>query len=388
MVDKILAMPTNLGIRRSHRRLLSLFWLREHVHHEAELVVSTSVVDRATEANTGEVRHAAADLAIRVEEALDASVPEGILVGKLEARLAIRVRILELGPQAQAVAELPDILQAALVQVRPDGRLGVGGPAQRRHHDVPSVCVAHANLANRSDTVHCDAGQVSTKLQRWQDALREGTGQDPGALPSELRAQGPITAGVLEGALMHVPLHVLQVGVGRGLELYGLANLLDGPAVHTPVQAGPCDKHRPSILALECRAELVDVLALAQLRPQEERVRSLKILRHLVGRLDSETVPVVLLRHVLPLAAEHLELHGWLFSGCLHAPHGHALAIRRGCSWRRRRHFLGMSHARKERPEGATPPRCTPLLHGWCTPLHGRRAELPSEREQNGYSTA
>merc|ERR1711862_794246 len=94
-----------------------------------------------------------------------------------------------------------------------------------------------------------------------------------------------------------------------------LPDLLDSPPIHAAVDPRARHEDGPLILALKNWAELIDVPALAHLGTQEQRVRRLKPLSHLVRRLDPEAVPVVPHRHVLVLAVEDLELHGvvlWL----------------------------------------------------------------------------
>jgi len=65
------------------------------VHHDAKLVVAAGIVNHSAEAEAGKIRYTAAHLSVSVQKALHTSLPKRILVGELEARLFVRMRVLE-----------------------------------------------------------------------------------------------------------------------------------------------------------------------------------------------------------------------------------------------------------------------------------------------------
>mmetsp|Transcript_19764 Transcript_19764/g.31546 ORF Transcript_19764/g.31546 Transcript_19764/m.31546 type:complete len:204 (+) Transcript_19764:37-648(+) len=198
--------------RHSHW-LLARLRLREDVHHDAELVVALRVVDHAAEAEACEVGHAAADLAVCVNQPLHAGLSEGVLVGKLKTRLLVGVRVLVLGCKAQAFSHSAHVLHLQLMDLGTNGRPRVWGSTQGSCEDVLALGIAEPNLADGSDAVHCDAGQVPSDLEGGQDAAGERSACEESPLPSELRRQAEVAAGVLHGAFMHVAVRVLEVRV-------------------------------------------------------------------------------------------------------------------------------------------------------------------------------
>merc|ERR1719401_596838 len=84
------------GNHPSHR-LLSLFRLGKHVHHDAKLIVTAAIVDHAAESEASEVGDTATNLAVGVKQALHSRLPERVLVSELQARLLVGMRVLKLG---------------------------------------------------------------------------------------------------------------------------------------------------------------------------------------------------------------------------------------------------------------------------------------------------